>query len=224
MPWLRIEDTFVENEKISGLRDRTFRVHVAALCFCARNLTDGHLSAKSLKILAVVLEFPIKRQTQELIEAGLWKPCGDGVVINDYLDYNPDAETVKKLREERRSAGRKGAAARWNGNGDSKGQRQEPKQEPKQAPDAPVVVPSRPEKFLKAVTADEEIEREVDKIMRSLKRYDDDSRDVILSYARKLPLRTVAKVRESCELRGNAGAGYAVRALQSELAELEEVA
>lgn len=77
---------------------------------------------------------------------------------------------------------------------------------------------------LKAVTADYEIECEVDKILNRVNNADDETRNVLMSYARKLPLGTVAKVRESCDIKGKVGAGYAVNALKAELADLEEIA
>ena len=39
MTWLRLEDGFAENEKISELSDRSFRLHVAVLCYCGRGPT-----------------------------------------------------------------------------------------------------------------------------------------------------------------------------------------
>ena len=43
MAWLRIDDGFVEHPKVYDLSDRSFRLHVAAHCYSARNLTDGVL-------------------------------------------------------------------------------------------------------------------------------------------------------------------------------------
>lgn len=99
MAWLRIDDEFVENDKIAELHDRAFRFHVAALCYCARKLTDGHMDAKATRIVAATLGTPAKRWVEELVAAGLWVPTNDGHVINDYLDYNPSRQTVLAERE-----------------------------------------------------------------------------------------------------------------------------
>ena len=100
MPWLRIDDGFIENTKIEGLRDRTFRVHVAGLCYSARNLTDGYISPKGAKVISVLLGFQVTRYITELVTAELWEPeVRGGHWINDYLEYNPSADEVKTTRE-----------------------------------------------------------------------------------------------------------------------------
>lgn len=103
MSWVKLDDGFGENERIAALRDRAFRVHVVALCYCARNLTDGHVSMKALKVLSILLEFDAKRYLEDLVSSELWTAdeSGDGYWISGFLDYNPDSETVK---EERRKA------------------------------------------------------------------------------------------------------------------------
>ncbi len=98
MSWLRLDDEFAENPKIAPLSDRAFRFHVAALCVCAGKLTDGQMTRKAVRILAVTLEVDPKRRIQELERAGLWASTNDGWQINDYLEYNPAAEDVKRER------------------------------------------------------------------------------------------------------------------------------
>ncbi len=56
MPWLKIDDGFAEHRKIVGLNDRAFRLHVVALVYCARNLTDGHLTATEARIVCATVE------------------------------------------------------------------------------------------------------------------------------------------------------------------------
>jgi hypothetical protein len=117
--WLRIDDAFAEHPKIEALADRSFRLHVAALCYCARNLTDGHLSVKAVKVLAIIINATrITRNVDELVAAGLWIDNGDGTYsINSYLEFNPTSDEVKQKRgeisEKRREAGKRGAKARW---------------------------------------------------------------------------------------------------------------
>lgn len=97
MSWLRIDDGFVENHKVEQISDRAFRLHVAALCHCARNLTDGQVSDKARKTLLIVVSASNKH-VSELVSAGLWLKTEAGYVIKDYLEYNPDAATVKEQR------------------------------------------------------------------------------------------------------------------------------
>lgn len=120
MTWLKIDDGFAEHPKMDGLSDRSFRLHVAALCYSARNLTDGLLSPKAIRVLAAIVNATrINRNLDELVDAQIWIDNGDGSYsIYAYLEHNPPAEEVKKKRaeisEKRRDAGRKGAEARWN--------------------------------------------------------------------------------------------------------------
>lgn len=101
MAWLRIDDGFVDHERVENLSDKAFRLHVTAMCLCARKLTDGHLSTKDIKV-ARTLVGAGPRTVDELRTAGLWEQNGDdGLKVRDYLDYNPSAEDV---REERRKA------------------------------------------------------------------------------------------------------------------------
>ena len=100
MSWLRIDDGFVEHPKVYDLSDRAFRLHVAALCYSARNLTDGMLDAKRIAVLCAITKAK-PRHICELIDAELWTESDEnGYTIRDYLDYNPSAETVKKRRAE----------------------------------------------------------------------------------------------------------------------------
>lgn len=111
MSYVAIDDHFPEHQKVDGLHDRAFRFHVTALCYCGRNLTDGHISAKAVKVVAAIMGTQPRRWANELVAARLWKrdEAGDGFWIHDYLKYNPSAEEVK-VRKER---AKKGAAARW---------------------------------------------------------------------------------------------------------------
>jgi len=98
MTWLRIDDGFVEHERIDPLSDRAFRLHLAALCHCARNLTDGHVTTKNVVVLRARANNANRKHIDELLAAGVWEPNGDGYIIRDYLDYNPSADTVKDDR------------------------------------------------------------------------------------------------------------------------------
>lgn len=113
MTWLRLDDQFAEHEKVADLTDRGFRLHVTALCYCARNSTDGILNARAVRIVsAIISRGTLKRQIDELVDAGLWRTLPDGSFeINDFLEYNPTSDEVKQLQAKRREAGRRGGKA-----------------------------------------------------------------------------------------------------------------
>ena len=98
MPWLKLDDHFVEHRRIEKLSDKAFRLHVAALCQSARKLTDGHISTTDLRVLTALVRAS-KKHVSELQLAGVWEVNSDGYVIRDYLDYNLPADVIKERRK-----------------------------------------------------------------------------------------------------------------------------
>lgn len=96
MTWVKLDDGFPENQKVAPLGDRAFRVYVSAVCYSARNLTDGFVPASVLKGLGCSGKVAV-----ELILAGLFDPHkGKGAIIHNYLKYNPSASLIKQKRAE----------------------------------------------------------------------------------------------------------------------------
>ena len=97
MPWIRLEDNFPEHPKILALSDAAFRLHVRAIGYAARHLTDGCVRSAAFRSMT-------RRQSlaTELIAAGIWEATDDGFHIHDYLAYQPSRTEV----EERRAADR----------------------------------------------------------------------------------------------------------------------
>ena len=111
MTWAKLDDSFPEHPKVVELSDRAFRIHVTALCYCARNLTDGHVPAPTVRAFTLGKKAPIT----ELVKAGVWNENGRGAyIIHDYLDYNPSREHVEAERARKQEAGREGARKRWH--------------------------------------------------------------------------------------------------------------
>ena len=98
MAWLKLDDGFPEHPRIDPLTARAFRLHITALCLVARKLTDGHITTKDAQVCRVRAGAS-PTNIDELVNAGLWQPNGNGWVIRDYLDYNPSAEQVKEDRQ-----------------------------------------------------------------------------------------------------------------------------
>jgi hypothetical protein len=96
MTWAKLDDGFFDNPKVMETSFAARGVWATALSWCARKLTDGKISAKAARLL----EFPPELIT-ELVVAGLWEPAadGNGWVLHDYLEYNPNREKVQALRE-----------------------------------------------------------------------------------------------------------------------------
>lgn len=111
MTWARLDDRFGEHPKVVALSDVAFRVHVMAICYCARNLTDGFVPAGAARLMGAT-----PKTLRALVEAGLWAHACGGYRIHDYLDYNPSKAEVEdaaaKRSEAARIAGNASAEAR----------------------------------------------------------------------------------------------------------------
>jgi 5-methylcytosine-specific restriction endonuclease McrA len=98
--WLKISDEFLEDTTVLTLKDRAYRLHVSAMVYSSRNLTDGVVTEKQMKVIQAILGYQVKRFVEELIDAGLWRVRPDGAyAIKNFLKYNPKAADVKAQRE-----------------------------------------------------------------------------------------------------------------------------
>ena len=100
MTWVKLDDLLPEHAKIADLSADAFRSWVFVLCLCSRLLTDGQVSEGQLSSARVT-----KRARRELVGCGLWHEReGGGIVVHDYLKYQPskaDVETRRKATRER---------------------------------------------------------------------------------------------------------------------------
>jgi hypothetical protein len=97
MPWVRFDDQFTIHRKVNGLTDAAFRLHVDAIFWCARNLTDGRIGHDELVQVSRVRS--IKKHVTALVSRGLWVEFADGWLIHDYLDFQFSKERVLADRE-----------------------------------------------------------------------------------------------------------------------------
>lgn len=103
-----MDDGMDSHAKIEGLSDRAYRLHMAGLHHCARNLTDGLLSEATIRGLKARLKASHKH-VHELVSADLWVSYpGHGFIVKNYLDYNPTKAEVEEKRAKRSAAGRLG--------------------------------------------------------------------------------------------------------------------
>ncbi len=140
MTWARFDDSFPEHPKVIGLSADAFRLHVTAICYSARTLTDGVIQQASLRVIGAN-----KKLATELVDAQLWDLHQLGYAVHDYLDYNPSRDHVLAEREKRSAAGKAGANSRWQSKSDGSGHNKShgtPHANRTNISDAPV--PSRP--------------------------------------------------------------------------------
>jgi hypothetical protein len=113
MAWVRLDDGFAEHPKVAVLSPAAIGLHVAALCYCNRNLTDGRIPKGIETRLTRVSR--VAGWVTELVDQGLWFEERDAWRIHDFLDYQPSRAKVLEEREaaaQRQRKAREKAAAK----------------------------------------------------------------------------------------------------------------
>ena len=106
MTWVRLSDTFADDPRLEEAGPEAFVVHVAGLCYCARQLTDGRIPARAAHRLWSVRD--IGSAIEALVKVGVWTATDGGYAIAGYLDEQPDTATVRHQQDLKRAR-----QARW---------------------------------------------------------------------------------------------------------------
>jgi len=120
MSWIRLDDDFGDHPKLVAAGPLACLLHVRALVYCGRHMTDGRIPRNIIGSLVdwatdgvsegKTGEPPNNYELAErLVAAGLWERDGTGYVIHDYLEYNPSrakileerAKTAERVRRHR---------------------------------------------------------------------------------------------------------------------------
>lgn len=228
---LRMLDEFLEDEVIISLKHPSYRLHVSALIYCAKNLTNGEVTDRAVKVIQAILGFSVKRAVGELVEVGLWEETEGGYRIRNYLEFNPDAATVKaeksrardrmrKLREKR--AGLKNKECDDERSGEQAEERAEHVTvQPRSVPNQAFEVQEEPGRQFVGRSLPFENEILCAKLLQRIGGHaDDGTATVVRSYAAQLPPAALTKVIESLEQNNPSNrARYAVGALKNEIAD-----
>ena len=100
MTWVKLDDGFAEHPKMEQVGPLGLALHVAALCYCSRHLTDGHIPAGKVPRL---LNLPSWRKAVAgLVDAGAWEEVPGGYQLHDYLHYQPSRAEVEAERTKAR--------------------------------------------------------------------------------------------------------------------------
>lgn len=96
MTWVRIDEGFPEHPKVIAAGPLASWLHVCAIAYCNRQLTDGFISA------AVLPRLSDGRRTRShaaiLVDVGLWEVVDGGWLIHDFLTYQPSKAKVEAER------------------------------------------------------------------------------------------------------------------------------
>lgn len=98
---MKLDDAFADHPKVMAAGPLASWLHVCALLYCSRLLTDGYIPIAQVRKLADI-DGAIDL-ADRLVEVGLWDRADDGYQVHDYLDYNPSREDTLRRREYDRS-------------------------------------------------------------------------------------------------------------------------
>lgn len=98
MVWARIDDQFPDHPKVAAAGPLAGWLHVCAICYSSRMLTDGFIPKGQVRKLADIEN--VTEVVTALLTAGLWHESPGGYMVHDYLEYNPSAEEVRAQRAE----------------------------------------------------------------------------------------------------------------------------
>lgn len=125
---LRFDDQFPIHRKVHGLTDAAFRLHVEAIFWCARNLTDGFIAQDDLASVSRYRR--PEGYVAELVGRGAWDIAEGGWQIHDFLVWQNSRSKVLQIREARAKAGHNGGIR----SGESRrAARSKPEAKPKQS-------------------------------------------------------------------------------------------
>ena len=115
MTWTKLDDSFPEHPKIDALSDGAFRLHVSAICWSCKLLTDGFIPTEKANRLtprykpAHLTELTTNRPPHD---QPLWEKVEGGWRIHDFLGYQQSAAQVKAERAENAERQRRWREAR----------------------------------------------------------------------------------------------------------------
>ena len=106
MPWVKLDDGFSEDKKVLQAGPLAMALHVAALCYCNRHLTDGLVPRAALpqlvnlKGLMYIKRTPnVHQLARRLVNVGLWERENRDYHIHDFLDYQPSRREIETRRK-----------------------------------------------------------------------------------------------------------------------------
>lgn len=121
MVWARVDDGILDNPKIARAGVFGFALHMAAITWCCRNLTDGFIPSARVTALLDLSRVMFDESNplalidgpscgtiteglsaitiaEHLVDIGLWEVAKGGYELHDFLEYNPSRAQVDAKR------------------------------------------------------------------------------------------------------------------------------
>lgn len=96
MAWVKLDDQFTDHPKIVAAGPQAGWLHVCAMCYASRYLTDGFIP---INVIPRLMTGNTTKLVETLVAVGLWETAEGGYQIHDYLEYNPSRADTLAARE-----------------------------------------------------------------------------------------------------------------------------
>jgi fermentation-respiration switch protein FrsA (DUF1100 family) len=85
--WVRLDVDYFRNPKMQAVGLRGRALHLAGVCYCAAQLTDGHIP--DVAVAGLLADAHVPRSTvRALTDAALWIRVEDGYLVHDFVEMN----------------------------------------------------------------------------------------------------------------------------------------
>jgi hypothetical protein len=118
MGWFKTDDQLAFHAKVVAAGNSAMGLWIRAGSWSSAQLTDGFIPTHMANAMANAMANPCDQDA--LVDAGLWDEVDGGFRFHDWSEFQPSAEEERAKRKARSLAGKKGAAARWDGKPHSK--------------------------------------------------------------------------------------------------------
>jgi hypothetical protein len=109
MTWGKVDDKLWGHPKWMATPAPARGLWISALSWCMDQDSDGIVPRHVLPFLGST-----PRHANALVTSGLWEATDGGWQFHDWLEYQPDAASVKAKREAESDGGKRGAHTRWH--------------------------------------------------------------------------------------------------------------
>lgn len=96
MTWIKLDDGITEHRRFVGLTPNAWCLWLHGLCYCSRNLTDGHIPKAIVPRLTAMPQW--RKALNELLDAELWFEMDGGYQVDSYLEHQRSKAQVEEDR------------------------------------------------------------------------------------------------------------------------------
>lgn len=82
--WVKLDATYPEDERIMASGSRAELLFIRSICYARRRVTDGHIPASALRLLAFGIDADPATLASTLVDNELWLVDGDGWRLRSY--------------------------------------------------------------------------------------------------------------------------------------------